>query len=320
MRVYKRKYRFRILNAGLSRSYNLRLSTGEPFAVIGTDGGLMNAPAYVSSFRHGMAERYEVIIDFAKYKVGQKVQLLNDSPKNNRDFDTTNKVMQFEVVGDAPTGPDGRIPNNDLPSQLNDNFDVTGLTAKDAKVTRKFAFERKHGHWTINGETWEDVIASGYTHTVAQPRVGDVEIWELENKSGGWFHPIHIHLIDFKILDRNGKAPFAYERGPKDVAYVGENEKVRVIMKFDDTRGRNEDHKIQQRANPEAAILPPRTGRYMMHCHNLVHEDHDMMVQFEVRPRDGSDDPLPGDPWSPGREDKDPNEDAPGKALDEADC
>jgi FtsP/CotA-like multicopper oxidase with cupredoxin domain len=320
MRVYKRKYRFRILNAGLSRSYNLRLSTGEPFAVIGTDGGLMNAPAYVSSFRHGMAERYEVIIDFAKYKVGQKVQLLNDSPKNNRDFDTTNKVMQFEVVGDAPTGPDGRIPNNDLPSQLNDNFDVTGLTAKDAKVTRKFAFERKHGHWTINGETWEDVIASGYTHTVAQPRVGDVEIWELENKSGGWFHPIHIHLIDFKILDRNGKAPFAYERGPKDVAYVGENEKVRVIMKFDDTRGRNEDHKIQQRANPEAAILPPRTGRYMMHCHNLVHEDHDMMVQFEVRPRDGSDDPLPGDPWSPGREDKDPNEDAPGKALEEADC
>jgi FtsP/CotA-like multicopper oxidase with cupredoxin domain len=320
MRVYKRKYRFRILNAGLSRSYNLRLSTGDPFAVIGTDGGLMNAPAYVSSFRHGMAERYEVIVDFAKYKTGQRIQLLNDSPKNNRDFDTISKVMQFEVVGDAPTGPDGKIPNNDLPSQLNDNFDVTGLTAKDAKVTRKFEFERKHGHWTINGETWEDVIASNYAHTVARPRVGDVEIWELENKSGGWFHPIHIHLIDFKVLDRNGKAPFAYERGPKDVVYVGENEKVRVIMKFDDARGRNEDLKIQQRTNPEAAILAPRTGRYMMHCHNLVHEDHDMMVQFEVLPRDGSDDPIPGDPWSPGREDKDPNEDAPGKLLEEADC
>jgi hypothetical protein len=45
-----------------------------------------------------------------------------------------------------------------------------------------------------------------------------------------------------------------------------------------------------------------------------------MMVQFEVLPRDGSDDPVPGDPWSPGREDKDPNEDAPTKVLEEADC
>jgi spore coat protein A len=294
MRVYKRKYRFRILNAGISRSYKFRLSTGDPFAVIGTDGGLMNKPQYTSSFRHGMAERYEVIIDFSKYKVGQKIQLLNDSPPNNRDFDTIKNVMQFEVIGEAPRGSDGTIPNNDLPSQLNDNFDVMGLTAKDAVKTRNFKFERKNGHWTVNGETWEEVIESDYTHTVAQPKVGDVEIWELENKSGGWFHPVHIHLIDFRILDRNGKAPLAHELGPKDVVYVGENEKVRVIMKFDDTRGRNEDLKIRQTDDPAAAILPARTGRYMMHCHNLVHEDHDMMVQFEVGA--GGHDPITTDP------------------------
>jgi FtsP/CotA-like multicopper oxidase with cupredoxin domain len=313
MRVTKRKYRFRILNAGISRSYKFRLSTGDPFAVIGTDGGLMNQPQLVSSFRHGMAERYEVIIDFSKYKVGQKIQLLNDSPKNNIDYDTTKNVMQFEVVGEAPRDGTGNIPNNTLPAQLNDNFDVMGLTAKDAKVTRNFKFERKNGHWTVNGETWEDVIDSDYKRAVANPGVGDVEIWELENKSGGWFHPVHIHLIDFKILDRNGKAPFAYELGPKDVVYVGENEKVRVIMKFDDARGRSEDLKIRQKTDPAATILPAREGRYMMHCHNLVHEDHDMMVQFEVG-KNG------GDPWSPGREDKDPEGDAPTKPQSESDC
>jgi FtsP/CotA-like multicopper oxidase with cupredoxin domain len=87
----------------------------------------------------------------------------------------------------------------------------------------------------------------------------------------------------------------AHELGPKDTVYLGENEKVRVIAKFDDTHGRLEDLRIREadyaarRATDQLdpgeqapVILPPRTGRYMMHCHNLVHEDHDMMVQFEV--------------------------------------
>ena len=94
---------------------------------------------------------------------------------------------------------------------------------------------------------------------VANPQPDEVQIWEITNKSGGWFHPTHIHLVDFKILSRNGKAPFNYELGPKDVAYVGENETVRLITKF-----------------------AHQTGRYMIHCHNLPHEDHDMMTQFRV--------------------------------------
>jgi FtsP/CotA-like multicopper oxidase with cupredoxin domain len=81
-------------------------------------------------------------------------------------------------------------------------------------------------------------------------------------------------MIDFKILDRNGSPPRPYERGPKDVAYVGEGESVRVIAKFG-----------------------PQVGRYMMHCHNLVHEDHDMMVQYEVGT--GGPDPIDADPAQP---------------------
>ena len=73
--------------------------------------------------------------------------------------------------------------------------------------------------------TWDDIIASGFKKVIADPALGDTEIWEIENKSGGWFHPVHIHLIDFKVLSRNGKAPFAWELGPKDVIYVGEERK-----------------------------------------------------------------------------------------------
>jgi FtsP/CotA-like multicopper oxidase with cupredoxin domain len=122
--------------------------------------------------------------------------------------------------------------------------------------------------WTLNDQTWEDVVASGFTSVLANPALGDTEIWEIENKSGSWFHPLHIHLIDFRILSRNGKPPFPYELGPKDVMYIGAGEKVRAIMKFGSTDTNSPFSK--------------QVGKYMVHCHNLVHEDHDMMVQFAV--------------------------------------
>ncbi len=55
--------------------------------------------------------------------------------------------------------------------------------------------------------TWADVEASGYQRVFANPKVGDVEIWEVQNLSGGWFHPLHIHLVDFQVLSRNGAPP-----------------------------------------------------------------------------------------------------------------
>ena len=69
---------------------------------------------------------------------------------------------------------------------------------------------------------------------LANPKLDAVEVWKLANPSGGWFHPVHIHLIDFKILSRNGgrNEVFDYERGPKDVVYVGENETAAVIASF----------------------------------------------------------------------------------------
>src|SRR3954447_3467632 len=75
MQVEPRKYRFRVLNASVSRSYDLALDSGEPLIVIGTDGGLMPHPQPCANVKIGMAERYEIVIDFAKYKPGQRVVL-----------------------------------------------------------------------------------------------------------------------------------------------------------------------------------------------------------------------------------------------------
>ncbi len=264
MRVKRRVYRFRVLNASISRSYRFALDTGDPVTMVATDGGLMPRARQVDQWRHAGAERYEVLIDFSKYRPGQRVTLRNLSNDNNRDYDHTDKVMTFQVT-DAPFSrrdPTWRkLPDLLVPSP------VMRLKESDATRVRRLRLERQGGRWTVNGLTWEDVVNSRFELLVADPKLGATEIWELQNDSGGWFHPLHIHLIDFKILSRNGRAPFDYERGPKDVAYIGENETVRAIMKFG-----------------------PNRGRYMVHCHNLPHEDHDMMVQFAVGWKPGSPD------------------------------
>ena len=270
MKVQKRVYRFRVLNASVSRSYNFKLGSGDPVTVVATDAGLVPVAQTVASWRHGSAERYEILIDFRKYATGARIELRNSSNDNNRDFDNTGKIMAFDVVGDAVNTADPTW--NTIPTTLATSHPMN-LTAADATKTRRFRI--KHDDvtniWMIDDLTWEEVIASGFKRVMADPALDAVEIWELENSSGGWFHPMHMHLVDFQILSRNGKPPFAHEKGPKDVVYVGERETVRLLVHFG-----------------------PHRGRYMLHCHNLTHEDHAMMLQFRVGL--GANDADPNDP------------------------
>jgi FtsP/CotA-like multicopper oxidase with cupredoxin domain len=268
MKVRRRVYRFRFLVASTARSFRFALDTRDPMTVVATDAGLMPHAVQVGQWRHSMAERYEVLIDFRRYRPGQRVVLRNLSNPNNVDYPDTDKVMAFDVT-DAPVdkrdGTWNRIPDALVSSRCMD------LTPASSLRTRRQVLKREGGLWKINGLTWEDVVASNVQRIVADPGLGDVEIWDLENHGGGWFHPAHIHLVDFKVLGRNGRPPFDFELGPKDTVYLGEKETVRVLVEFG-----------------------PNRGRYMVHCHNLAHEDHDMMVQYAVGWRPGQ--PDPNDP------------------------
>jgi len=265
MQVKRRKYRFRLCAAALSRSFGIALDTGEKFAVIATDAGLMPAPVLTDNLKMMSGERYEIIIDFAKYAPGTRVVMNNVNPSNNNKmFVNTDKIMAFDVVDDAFDPA-----NNELPAVLNPDNEAMQLREADAVATRQFLFHRKGGQWVINGTTWKEVEDSNYEFVLASPRRGDTEIWEFKNSAGGWFHPAHAHFVDFRILSRNGLPPRPYEVGPKDTAYLGENETIRVLMRFE---GR---------------------GKYMIHCHNIVHEDHDMMSQYEIiDPLQPGDDPM----------------------------
>src|SRR4029078_2681406 len=96
----------RILNGSVSRAYEYSLSTGDPFTVVGTDGGLMPYPQTVTLRRHIMAERYEVVIDFSKYKPGTRIVLQNRNPKNNIAYANIDKIMAFDVTDAAVSSGD----------------------------------------------------------------------------------------------------------------------------------------------------------------------------------------------------------------------
>ena len=256
MRVERRKYRFRMLNASVSRSYRLRLLDRR--AVHDhrrrRRAGAGAAAGRRLPLRDGRAlrddHRLREVPDRHSASCCRTCspRTTSTSPTPTRSWRSTSSPSRRRStatrsrISSTPTAPTMAL--------------TRGRRRHDAPVR----VQAQDGQWTINGHTWADVIASDFTLARGHPGFNDVEIWEFKNNSGGWFHPVHIHLIDFKILDRNGRPPFDYETAPKDVVYVGEDETVRVII----------------------AVRARRSGRYMMHCHNLVHEDHDMMVQFEV--------------------------------------
>ena len=268
MRVRRRVYRFRILVASNARTYRFALDNGDPVTMVATDGGLMPQSVEVDQWRQSSGERYEFLVDFSRYRAGQRIELVNRSPKNNVDFDHTDKVLAFEVT-DAPV--DRRDHTWKRIPQALVSTHAMEITEDQAVRRRTDRFERSGGEWRINDHTWQDVVDSDFQLLDADPELGDIEVVTFVNKSGGWNHPAHLHMVDFKVLDLNGREPFPYELGPKDTVYLGEGESVRVLVEY-----------------------RPHKGRYMLHCHNMAHEDHDMLVQYAVGWKPG--DPDPNDP------------------------
>jgi bilirubin oxidase len=123
-----------------------------------------------------MAERWEVVFDFAKY-AGQNVTLKNTGKvAADDDYIATDRVMRF-VVGDTVKD---NTNNGALPATLRN----VPLPPAKSGVDRSYEFQRTNGEWQVNGVTWADV----QDRVIAKPERGAVERWELINSAGGWSH------------------------------------------------------------------------------------------------------------------------------------
>lgn len=252
LKVEPRKYRFRLLNASNTRTYQFQFSDLSSFFLIGTDGGLLKRPIRVQSLDVSPAERMDIIVDFSGLE-GKKVVLQNGSDLEN----PTGEVMEFQV-----TKPLSCPDKSEIPCLLS-NIEFIPLKEVEVRKVRRLTLSDSEDEFgrpmlLLDDKEWDDPV----TET---PLLDSIEIWELVNLTVG-IHPIHIHLVNFRVLDRhdlNGQLldPLPADFGLKDTVLVGGEQIVRIIMKFE-----------------------PYSGDYVWHCHRLEHEDHDMMRPLKIIP------------------------------------
>ena len=98
----------------------------------------------------------------------------------------------------------------------------------------------------------------------AAPVLGQLEIWHIENGSNMWSHNVHIHFEEGRILKRDGDPPPEWEKwARKDIYRIGG---------MDDSGG-----------SVDVAIrFREFAGAYMSHCHNTQHEDHAMLLRYDI--------------------------------------
>jgi FtsP/CotA-like multicopper oxidase with cupredoxin domain len=296
--VRNRKYRFRILSTGpTTAQWDLRLigPTGaiETMVVVATDANFLEHPVPVDAganagnsnavvganivtpgaVRVNVAERYDVIIDFGNYPVGSflyltdvRSQNVNDTGSGNTNppglppgLNIGNVIMRFDVVNretwfpaDTPaipatlcTMPDPIVP--DTTFTWNFNRDPVGTVPRLFKINQR----------TFDPDVPQHCILKGTS-----------EEWLINNNADvgtNWAHPVHIHFEEFRIIKRFAggvevPVPVLY-RGRKDVTKVEPGEGALIRMRFRDY-----------------------VGRYLIHCHNMGHEDAFMMVAWHIVP------------------------------------
>ena len=243
--VTRRKWRFRLLNGSNARVYDFTLSNGMPFTQIGSDGGLLGAPVTRSLIRLGPAERADVVLDFSGIAQGTQVFLRNTNRMVPLSFDRASReIMRFDVGATA-------ADNSQVPATLRPFTPLgTEVITRDFVLTRGIVNGRFA--WFINGQLFDPAVFQ------ANVTRNDIEIWRFSNNSP-ISHPMHVHLVQFQILDINNLPPAPGDDHWKDTVNVPPGGVVRVKARFADF-----------------------TGAFVFHCHVLEHEDHAMMAQFQV--------------------------------------
>ena len=277
LHVSPRRYRFRWLNTGPSRFVQMyltdltNLAASNLFWQISNDGNLLPTPVQVPAVAIGVAERSDVIVDFAPF-AGRTLYIENRLEQTNGQGPTGNVLaagqgnLYLKIVVDGPT-----VADNSVNPATGPLFYSLPSTTPAPRVVRSFNFDRtRNGQWVINDKFFD---CNTVRFTVQQ---NSVENWELQG-GFGWSHPVHIHFEEFQILSGapglfgNGGTSFRSQRGSssspptgvnlsrKDVVRLIPRGDVRLFFRFRDF-----------------------LGRYPMHCHNVIHEDHAMMLRWDI--------------------------------------
>jgi FtsP/CotA-like multicopper oxidase with cupredoxin domain len=239
-------HRLRLLNGSTARILNPAFQDGRPFWLIGTDAGLLPAPVEVTGVLLAPGERVEILVDL-RGSAGQTLQF--------------NSAAFTIAGGSPPTAPAQgtafpmmqfrvELPLADSPGSIPKGFGPIAPPPTTTGPVRLFQLTQQAGQHFINGRTYE-IGRVDFEVTCGQP-----EIWRFTN-AANFPHPMHMHGAHFRVLSRTG-TPLPTDAGWKDTVLVRVGETVDIALRFD---------------------VP---GLFVLHCHNLEHEDMGMMLNFVV--------------------------------------
>ncbi len=253
-------YRFRILNGSNARIFRLARNDNKNLIIIGNDAGLIERPARVDYIDISPGERVDVLMDLRNASVGDRILLgsrafmINDGLAREEQLQRQGHPMELMQLVVTRKGKG----KQQIPERL---LRIEGPDPADAVRERSFVFTSDRDEQTrtmmshqINGLSYR---MGRVDETVP---FGETEIWTFDNKRN-FSHPVHLHATHFRVLSRKGgrNKVMPWERGLKDTILVHPQEVVRVAVRFD--------------AYP---------GLFLLHCHNLEHEDSGMMLNILV--------------------------------------
>ena len=278
-RAATRVHRFRILNGSNARVYRLAFRHGEQllgFQVIGGDGGLLDLPRTVTEAFVSPSERLDVLLDLRAAAVGDAVTLVSlPFDPMHREGGTTQGAHGRHAAHDAlPDGAEIEIMSILVSRKMAYDRMVPQALSRIGPVPevsdkpRVINLDQKSGTWRINGLTYD------HRATPIVVKRGSTELWEVRNAAASMPHPVHIHGFQFRVTGREGSPEqvrrlaldgnglTATDLGWKDTVLAWPGETVRIVTDF--------SH--------------PFLGNqvYMVHCHNLEHEDGGMMLNMKV--------------------------------------
>ena len=278
-----RPYRFRLVNGSNARIFKLAWDDGSPLTVIGTDGGLLEAPVQRSYVTLAPGERLELWADFSRHAVGTELTM------RSLPF-AGDMAMSGNMMGGGMMGMMGnqKLPNGAafpvfkvrverrekapgaLPKRLSTIVRHRAEDAVNFRRPRVFNITMGMMQWGVNGRSFEmEGVADDEI-----VRLNTLEIWEFTNDAstgmmGMMAHPMHIHGLQFQILERGVKPALAeavnsvsagyVNEGWKDEVFLMPGERAKVLLAFKDFGG----------------IFP-------YHCHMLGHGDTGLMRNFRV--------------------------------------
>lgn len=307
--VRARKYRFRILNGSVSRYFKLALvrEDGSPVDcyMVANDGNIMEHTVFFEGCElptQGIAERYDIIVDFSQFSPGEKIYMINTLQHMNGQV-TDQPIPVEQIVSgeyqpvmqddDGDGAPDRWVNGDPVVGKFLEfrvhryrgrdrSLDPARYVAGKRKLIplnrpseedlanalhRTFEFERQPTDdvpWVIETDGGKGVGMDPRRLSAAPSKNSpQVEVWRLVN-SGSWSHPVHIHFEEGIILRRGGMEPPEWEKwARKDVYRIGpqpdSTNLVEIALRFREF-----------------------AGTYMEHCHNTQHEDHAMLLRWDI--------------------------------------